>query len=298
MKSAGMGGVRVASVSLPALTGDAGARVAALGAALRRAAEQCVELAVFPPACLTGGLDSTSLGTGALAALAQPADGPALAALARVVDATGVAAGVGLIEQGRDGRLYDSYAICTPGGRRYWHRQLHPRDSRLAHGERVEVQPSPWGLRIGILLDADVFVADPMRVAALAGADLLIAPHRLPARDAHDWSRCVLPARALDNGVYVAANGAGLTPAVEALSCVIDPGGCVIAAEAEPVRVDARIAAHSVGRAWFGARRPELYASLAASRPVMPARRRASVAGAGGAIALSLASVPRVRDVT
>ncbi|WDD90782.1 nitrilase [Burkholderia sp. FERM BP-3421] len=295
MKAAASGGVRIASVSLPALAGDADARAATLAGALRRAAREGVELAVFPPACLTGGVDPAAFGTGALAALAQPVDGPALAALARAVDATGVAAGVGLIEQGRDGRLYDSYALCAPGGYWHWHRQLHARDPRFARGDSVSVQSSPWGMRIGILLDADVFVADTMRVAALAGADLLIAPHRLSTRDSHAWARCVLPARALDNGVYVVANGVGVSSAVEPLACVIDPAGCLVASDAEAVLADARIAARSAGRAWFGVRRPELYGRLAAAHADTPPRRRASVAG--GSIALGVAIVPRRRDV-
>jgi len=95
---------------------------------LAEAAREGVQLALFPQS-----------GIGA------PEDD----AIAAAVERTGVAAGVGWIGRMDDGRRYERYAICSPGG-----------------------------ARVYMLIGEDNDVAESVRMMALTGATLLVAPKR------------------------------------------------------------------------------------------------------------------------
>jgi predicted amidohydrolase len=69
--------------------------------------------------------------------------------------------------------------VCLPGGLRHCHRKLHAFEHpRMSSGDRFTVFDTSWGLRIGILIGADNYLVENLRMTALMGATLLIAPHR------------------------------------------------------------------------------------------------------------------------
>jgi len=146
---------------------------------LALAAREGIGLAVFPEACLAECANLAKLPRRELDALAEPIDGPSVSAVAEVVDATGVAAGVGLIERAPDGRLFNSYVICMPGGMRYCHRKLYAFEHRrIECGNRFTVFDTAWGVRIAVLIGGDSYLIENVRMTALMGATLLVAPHR------------------------------------------------------------------------------------------------------------------------
>lgn len=171
--------LRVATIPLISLRGEVSQNVERVEAWLALAAREQIDLAVFPETCLVGGVTLASLHRRELEALAEPLDGPALSAITDAVERTGVAAGVGLIERAQDGRLFNSYVICMPDGQRYCHRKLYAFEHRrIECGERFTVFDTVWGMRIGILIGADNYLIENVRMTALMGAALLVAPHR------------------------------------------------------------------------------------------------------------------------
>ena len=171
--------LRVASVPLRSCRGAAAQNVARVAQSLALAAREAIGLVVFPETCLAGYGSFAKLHRDELEALAEPLDGPSLGAVADAVERTGVAAGVGLIERAPDGQLFNSYVVCMPGGIRHCHRKLHAFEHRrIVSGDRFTVFDTVWGIRIGVLIGGDAYLVENVRMTALMGATLLVAPHR------------------------------------------------------------------------------------------------------------------------
>ncbi|QQC67824.1 nitrilase-related carbon-nitrogen hydrolase [Paraburkholderia ginsengisoli] len=344
--------LRVATIPLVSLRDEISRNVTLVTDWLALAAREQIGLAVFPECCLVGGADLATLTRRELEALAEQRDGPAISAVADAVARTGVAAGVGLIERAQDGRLFNSYVICMPDGQRHCHRKLyafeHP---RIGCGDRFTVFDTAWGVRIGILIGADNYLIENVRMIALMGATLLVAPHRRygmsranngrlqavstkrglrgdPARraasanrsattsaptsagvggqcDSAGWLRRWLPARAGDNGMFVAfSDGVEFDNDLEhpaETAMILDPSGRILARNIAgssaivSAEVDAALTDQSIGRQWLRGRRPDLYG------PTTQASNQASkIAGTpsvvrAGSVALSFAVVGRER---
>ncbi|MEM5436963.1 nitrilase-related carbon-nitrogen hydrolase [Paraburkholderia diazotrophica] len=316
--------LRVASMLFKSRRGATANNVAAVVAAIERAARNGVELAVFPEACLTGGIEEIASSgehktrRAALRALAQGIDSAPMHAVADAVERAGVAAGVGLIEAAPNGDLFSSYVVCLPGGERHVHRKLQPDGERyLARGERFTVFDTHWGWRLAVLIGGDNYVVENARMVALLGARLLVAPHACTgASDAasNEWMRRALPARAIDNGMFVVYSS-GVQDAIQTdedageggAAAIVDPYGHLIAQNGQRTRGDDMIVADldpasigaSPGHRWLDARRPDLYARLATGRVCeMPLDARAfepRTAGARGSVPVSFAMVRRER---
>ncbi|NKJ49407.1 carbon-nitrogen hydrolase [Burkholderia sp. SG-MS1] len=337
--------LRVATIPLVSLRGEVSQNVERVAQWLALAARDQIDLAVFPEACLVGGADLTSLHRRELEALAERLDGPALSAVADAVESTGVAAGVGLIERAQDGRLFNSYVICMPGGPRHCHRKLYAFEHRrIECGERFTVFDTAWGVRIGILIGADNYLIENVRMTALMGATLLVAPHRrygvsraseeqlrLVSRkrraggnsgrrvanasanadvgeysDAASCLRRWLPARAGDNGMFVAfSDGADVrneneqAPAGTAM--ILDPCGRILAESTGESRtivsadLNSALIDSSIGRQWLMRRRASLYGPLARTSSEAATVADAPRVARAGSVALSFAVVGRGR---
>jgi predicted amidohydrolase len=310
--------LRVASIALAAQRGEIEQNAERVVARIERAARERIGLAVFPEACLTGGIGggmSTSTRTmrrAQMKALAASVDGEHVQAVADAVERTGVAAGVGLIERAADGALYSSYVVCLPGGKRHVHRKLHADGQpHLASGDRFTVFDMRGGWRLAVLVGGDNYPVENARMAALLGAGLLVAPHASHETDArmaallgagllvaphasHEtdaWMRRALPARALDNGLFVVYSEHGE-------GAIVDPCGQVVAQRAGgdetiSAELDPALLGTSPAHRWLDTRRPDLYARLAhESRAGMPSFEPHN-AGARGAVAVSFAVVRR-----
>jgi predicted amidohydrolase len=180
-----------------------------------------------------------------LADLAEPLpDGPAAQRLLSLSKQHSMTIGAGLVECDATGKLYNSYFVAMPDGRRAVHRKLHVFVSEfLSPGDQYTVFDTPHGCRVGVLICYDNNLVENARITALAGAEILLAPHqtggcrsgspcamgpidvnlwqdRRQNPDAlrtefqgdkgRGWLMRWLPARAHDNGLFlVFANGVG-----------------------------------------------------------------------------------------
>ena len=237
--------LRAASVQFQHRANDKNYNLQVMEGFITRAATAGVQVLAFPEMCITGYWHVRHLADSDLAALAEPlAASPSLARIRPLAQRYQMAIGVGLIEQGEDGRFYNAYAVCLPDGQTHVHRKLHPFEHPLiASGDSFTVFDTPWGVRMGILICWDNNLVENVRATTLLGADILFAPHQTGgthSRSPHGmkplplalwqqreadpaaieaafrgdsgrgWLMRWLPSRAHDNGIFILfSNGVG-----------------------------------------------------------------------------------------
>jgi predicted amidohydrolase len=236
-----------AAVQFTHAPGDKAHNMEILGAFVTEAERRGVDLLVFPEMCITGYWHVRNLDRAAIEELAEPVpDGESTRALKRLSTTTGITIAAGLIEHDdtRD-MLYNTYVVAMPDGRIERHRKLHCFISEhMACGNEYTVFDIPQGARVGVLICYDNNIGENVRITALEGAEILLAPHQTGGCDSpsprcmgridpelwkerarnpeaieaefrgpkgREWLMHWLPARAHDNGVFlVYSNGVGL----------------------------------------------------------------------------------------
>jgi len=210
-----------------------------------QAAVEGVKILAFPEMCITGYWHVPKLSVASVEALAEPVEtGPSIALIRELAIKHQMLIGAGLIERAADGRLYNAYVACMPDGSLHTHRKLHAFEHpAISSGEGFTVFDTPWGVKVGILICWDNNLVENVRVTALLGADILLAPHQtggtnsrsphgmkpIPLElweqraerkaeitavfkgpDGREWLMRWLPARAHDNGLFILfSNGVG-----------------------------------------------------------------------------------------
>ncbi|MFS7384793.1 nitrilase family protein [Rahnella inusitata] len=210
-----------------------------------QAAVEGVKILVFPEMCITGYWHVPKLSVAGVEALAESVEtGPSIALIRALAIKHQMLIGAGLIERAADGRLYNAYVACMPDGSLHTHRKLHAFEHpAISSGEGFTVFDTPWGVKVGILICWDNNLVENVRVTALLGADILLAPHQtggtnsrsphgmkpIPLElweqraerkaeitaafkgpDGREWLMRWLPARAHDNGLFILfSNGVG-----------------------------------------------------------------------------------------
>ena len=259
--------LRAASVQFQHRPGDTRYNLERIRYFVAAAAEQKVELIVFPEMCLTGYWHVRKLSREAIEELAEPVpEGPLTQALLALAAEYQLSIGAGLIERGEDGRLFNSYVVAMPDGRHACHRKLHTFISEhMASGDEYTVFDLPQGTRVGILICYDNNIGENVRLTALRGAEVLLAPHQTGGCDTpspncmgaidprlwedreanpwaieaefkgpkgREWLRRWLPARAHDNGMFlIFSNGVGVDDGEVRTgnAMILDPYGEVLA---------------------------------------------------------------------
>jgi predicted amidohydrolase len=237
--------MRVASVQFQHRPGDKAFNLQRISEFAAEAATQNVKVLCFPEMCITGYWHVRNLSRDAIADLAEDVpSGESVSVLRRLAAKCQMLIGAGLIEHGSDGRFYNTYVCCLPDGRVQKHRKLHCFVSEhMSCGSAYTVFDTPWGVRIGVLICWDNNLIENVRMTALAGADILLAPHQTggcrsasphamgpidvelwrrrhqdPAAieaefrgpKGREWLMRWLPARAHDNGMFIIfSNGVG-----------------------------------------------------------------------------------------
>ena len=259
--------IRVATVQFQHAPGDKAYNLGRVRHFVADAARAGVEIIAFPEMCLTGYWHTRKLDRDAFAALAEPVpDGPSSAELLRLSSEYGMTIGAGLVERDTDGRFYNAYVVAMPDGRWAVHRKLHVFVSEfLTPGDRYTVFDTPHGCRVGVLICYDNNIVENARATALAGAEILLAPHQTGgcnsvsprgmkpidqgvwARRGEDPAACEaelcgpkgrgwlmrwLPSRAHDNGMFLLfSNGVG--PDDDEIrtgnAMILDPYGEIVA---------------------------------------------------------------------
>jgi N-carbamoylputrescine amidase len=241
-----MSPLRAASVQFNHLPGDKAANLKVIESFVREAAAQQVELVVFPEMCVTGYWHVRHLDRSAIVALAEEIpSGETTKILLKLSQELNISIGAGLIEQDSNGSLYNAYVVAMPDGTWARHRKLHTFISEhMDSGNTYTVFELPNGTAAGILICYDNNIIENVRMTALKGAEVLIAPHQTggcdsrsphgmkridPAlwhardedpdairtacqgKDGRGWLMRWLPARAHDNGMFlIFSNGVGV----------------------------------------------------------------------------------------
>ena len=238
--------LRVASVQFESQPGDKDHNVAVLESFVRKAARQGARLVVFPECCVTGYWFLRNLTRKQLGQLAEPIpDGPTTRRLQALAQSYNIAIGAGWVEAGESGIFHNSYVVALPDGSLHRHRKLHAFEHpAIEGGSEFTVFDLPDGWRVGVLICYDCNLIENVRITALQGAEILIAPHQtggcrtrnphlmgiidrkiwdrrhedpqairreLRGEKGRAWLMRWLPSRAHDNGLFlVFSNGVGV----------------------------------------------------------------------------------------
>jgi predicted amidohydrolase len=240
-----MQNIRAASVQFNHTPGDAKANLRTIRRFVESAAAQQVKLICFPEMCITGYWSLRHASRAELLTLAEPVPvGRSCRELLRLAERYEMTIGAGLIEVDEDGCLYNTYVVAMPDGRAERHRKIHCFiNAHMSSGDTYTVFDTPHGCRVGVLICYDNNIIENVRITALLGAEILLAPHqtggchsRSPramgtidpalweAREqepeaieaefrgpkGRGWLMRWLPSRAHDNGMFVLfSNGVG-----------------------------------------------------------------------------------------
>jgi predicted amidohydrolase len=202
--------------------------------------------------------------------LSEPADGPSAAAVENIARDSGVSILYGYPERSGH-RMFNSARLVHPSrGAIANYRKIHlygREEKRLFLPGDGLVLAELDGLKVGILICYDVEFPEAVRALALAGAELIAVPTAL-IEPFDIVARTLVPARAMENQVYVAYAGlCGREGNLGycGLSCIVGPDGRDLArAGASPALLFADIdpAVISRGRKknpYLSDRRAELY---------------------------------------
>ncbi len=261
-----MRNIRVAAAQFEHVSGDKRANLATITAMAEEAARKKVEILAFPECCITGYWFLRRLTREELAALAEPVfEGQSSQELAALARRLGMTIGAGLVEAAGE-RFFNTYVVAMPDGRMARHRKLHAFVSpHLSCGDEFTVFDTPHGCRIGVLICYDNNLIENVRITALRGAEILLAPHQTGGcvtvsphgmslvdrrrwEERHEnpqaieqefrglkgreWLMRWLPSRAHDNGLFlVFANGVGRDDSEirTGNAMVLDPYGRIVA---------------------------------------------------------------------
>ena len=259
--------LRVASVQFESLPGDKAANFRKIETFVERAAREKVRLIVFPECCITGYWYIRNLSVAELEHLAEPTfDGPSSRRLIELAKRFEMTIGAGLVEAVPGGEFYNSYVVAMPDGSARRHRKLHAFEHpSIRSGSEFTVFDIPDGFRVGVLICYDCNIIENVRLTALRGAEILIAPHQtggcrsrnphlmgvidrriwderhtnpgaiereLRGEKGRGWLMRWLPSRAHDNGLFlVFSNGVGVDDDEirTGNAMVLDPYGRILA---------------------------------------------------------------------
>lgn len=238
--------LRVASVQFESAPADKEANFKKIETFTADAAAKGARLVVFPEGCISGYWFVRHLSVAQLADLAEPIPaGPSTQRLVALARRHRITVGAGLFEAAADGVFHNSYVVALPDGTVHCHRKLHAFEhDAIKGGREFTVFDLPDGFRVGVLICYDCNLIENVRLTALRGAEVIIAPHQTGAvrsknphlmglierhvwdnrhRDpeairreflgdkGRGWLMRWLPSRAHDNGVFlIFSNGVGV----------------------------------------------------------------------------------------
>ena len=259
--------LRVASVQLESQPGDKQANFRKMEMFAEQASAEGVRLLVFPECCITGYWFMRNLTVEQLGELAEPIPGgPSIQRLIQLAQKHQITIGAGLVESAGGGVFYNSSVVALPDGTIHCHRKLHAFEHTAIHGGTAyTVFDLPDGFRVGVLICYDCNIIENVRITALRGAEILIAPHQTGAvrsRNPHlmgminrelwdnrladpeaiekefrsdkgrGWLMRWLPSRAHDNGLFlIFSNGVGVDDDEirTGNAMILDPYGRILA---------------------------------------------------------------------
>jgi predicted amidohydrolase len=230
---------RVACCQVSPQIGDlAGNRAAGLAAAARAAGDGA-EIVILPELSASGYVFRDEAEA---RALAEPAAGPSAAAWSSLAAQRGITIVGGICELGGGGRLYNSALVVDASGVRAVYRKAHLWDAEKLVFTPGDVAPpvvESAGVRLAVMICYDLEFPEWVRLAALAGAQLLCVPANWPEMPRPPHAAAERPmevvraqAAAAVNRIFVAAcDRAGIERGVAWVggSVIVDPDGWPVA---------------------------------------------------------------------
>ena len=261
-----MNKMKAASVQFNHKPGDKKYNLRKILEFVETAAHERVDLIAFPEMCITGYWHVRNLSKPDIESLAESVPlGPSSQELLSLSSKHNMIIGAGLIESAEGGELYNTYVVAMPNGKIAYHRKLHCFISEhMASGNEYTVFDTPQGAKVGILICYDNNIIENVRMTALKGAEILLAPHQTGGCDSpsprcmgrinpelwenrkddpnaieaefrgakgRGWLMRWLPSRAHDNGMFlVFSNGVGVDDdeVRTGNAMIIDPYGDIL----------------------------------------------------------------------
>jgi len=262
-----MRNIRAAAVQFEHAAGDKQMNLDKIRRFVAAAAARKVEIIAFPECCIVGYWFLRNLSLPQLRELAEPVPlGPSSQGLLALARDSGMTIGAGLVEVDPVDKLHNAYLVAMPGGQWRLHRKIHAFEhDEIIPGSEFTVFDDPHGCRVGVLTCYDVNINENVRIVALQGAEVLLAPHQTGGvtsknphlmgridrklwenRHAHPeaieaelrgdkgraWLMRWLPSRAHDNGLFlVFSNGVGIDDdeVRTGNAMILDPYGRILA---------------------------------------------------------------------
>lgn len=239
-----MNNIRVAAVQMEHINGNKTQNLEKIKKFVLEAKEKAVQIIIFPEACITGYWFWRNLSEQDLLNLSEPVfTGPSSIYIMELAKQYNITIGAGLLEND-NGKMYNTYIIAMPNGEFKKHRKIHAFESDyILEGDSLTVFDTPYGCKVGLLTCYDNNIIENVRMTALLGAQIILAPHQTGGCRSNDpnimgiidmdlwlnrkhnsqaieaefygdkgrgWLLRWLPSRAHDNGVfYVFSNGVG-----------------------------------------------------------------------------------------
>jgi len=172
--------LRAAAVQFESAPGDKERNFATLERFVAEARSLGVEILVSPECGLTGYWFLRRLTVPQLGALAEPVpDGASCRRLLRLAREQRMTVGAGLLEAGGGEVFHNTYVVAMPDGRLVSHRKIHAFEHvAIEPGREITVFDTPHGCRAALLICYDNNIVENVRIAALRGAEVLLAPHQ------------------------------------------------------------------------------------------------------------------------
>ena len=259
--------VRVAAVQMESADGDKDANFRAVARFAGEAGSRGVKILLTPECSLTGYWFLRRLTLPQLRELAEPVpEGRSCTRLLDLAVGQRLTVGAGLLEAAGGDVFHNTYVVAMPDGRLVRHRKLHAFEHpAIQAGTEFTVFDTPHGCRAALLICYDNNVVENVRIAALRGAEVLLAPHQtggcrttnphlmglierrvwderhenpeaiereLRGEKGRGWLMRWLPSRAHDNGLFlIFSNGVGVDDDEirTGNAMVLDPYGRILA---------------------------------------------------------------------
>ena len=259
--------IKVASVQFNHVSGDKKTNLETIREFSAKASQLKVDIFSFPEMCITGYWHVRKLSKKSIKSLSERiSGGSSVRVLKEIASQYQLILGAGLIEESEDGNFYNSYVVVHPNGKINCHRKIHCFiNEHMSEGDAFTVFETHLGYKVGVLTCYDNNIIENVRITALMGADILLAPHQtggchskspfgMKAIDkelwenrykdpqsiedefrgpnGREWLMRWLPSRAHDNGLFVVfSNGVGIddNEVRTGNAMIIDPYGRILA---------------------------------------------------------------------